>query len=78
MLFIHENLYEPPPRGASAKVISFYIVPLYLAYRQAGKGGLAGHVPVNKNWMIFLGHKGRNIAEKWIREVSKRPPLQKF
>jgi len=41
-------------RGLPGKVISFYIVPLDPAYRQAGRAGLAGHVPVT------LTEKGGN------------------
>jgi hypothetical protein len=46
--------------------------PAYTA--KAGRG----HVPVNKNRMVFLSQKGNNIVEKWIREVLKGLPYKSF
>jgi hypothetical protein len=52
-------------------------LPLYYASVKKEKRKCGSEVE-SKNRMVFLNQKGNNIADKWIREVSKRSPLQKF
>jgi hypothetical protein len=42
------------------------------------KTGSSGGIYISKTEGYSSNQKGNNIAKKWIREVSKRPPLQKF
>jgi len=42
------------------------------------KKGSAALGVESKNQVLYLSQKGNNIVGKWIREVSERPPLQRF